>query len=341
MKSETDRGVYRSIYTSLWDDPEFLELSSQERLVLIYLRTSPLSNIPCIYRFYREAISDHTGLEYSLCDSLLNSLSHRGWIEVEKGIVWVRNALKYDPAISLKNPKHVEAIRKAIMGLPKLQIIINFCTYYKLEIPYRIGTREGITNPMPFQEQEPEQEPEQEKESEKEPSPKKAKKSLHPSFASDAIEIQIASLLLELIKTRKPDFKEPNIQLWAHHVDLMIRTDKRSQERIEDVIRWCQSDTFWQNNILSAEKLRAKFDQLDLKMHSASDSPKGTRKTGNNWRLLEQVKKEHEKKFGNCGELSKATYRLDHEGRYRETTCGKDEIVTDPEVIERLRRRVG
>jgi hypothetical protein len=45
----------------------------------------------------------------------------------------------------------------------------------------------------------------------------------------------------------------------------MIRLDNRAPESIEAVIRWCQADTFWQNNILSGAKLREQYDQLDLK----------------------------------------------------------------------------
>jgi hypothetical protein len=144
-KSETDRGVYRSIYVTLWDDPDFLTLSPEAKLVFYYLRTSPLSNMPCIYRFYREAIVEHTGLKDTVVNRVLDTLSQTKWIETEKGIVWVRHALKYDPSISLKNPKHVEAIKKVLNGLPKLQIVINFCTYYGIPIPYE------IPSPIPYE----------------------------------------------------------------------------------------------------------------------------------------------------------------------------------------------
>jgi DNA-binding transcriptional regulator YhcF (GntR family) len=81
---------------------------------------------------------------------------------------------------------------------------------------------------------------------------------------SDAF--RLSELLLNLILERKPDFKKPNLQSWSKHIDRMVRLDKRTPERIEAVIRWSQKEPFWQNNILSAEKLRDKFDQLELKM---------------------------------------------------------------------------
>jgi hypothetical protein len=56
------------------------------------------------------------------------------------------------------------------------------------------------------------------------------------------------------------------VKKWAVHVSRMIRLDKRDPDRIEEVIKWCQQDDFWQNNILSTEKLRQQFDQLELKM---------------------------------------------------------------------------
>ena len=54
----------------------------------------------------------------------------------------------------------------------------------------------------------------------------------------------------------------------------MIRLDKRKPERIEAVIYWCQQDPFWQSNILSTEKLREKFDQLELRMKGSNGQQK-------------------------------------------------------------------
>jgi phage replication O-like protein O len=53
---------------------------------------------------------------------------------------------------------------------------------------------------------------------------------------------------------------------WAHHIDLMIRIDKRDPPIIREVIDWCQANIFWHSNILSTKKLREKFDQLKMQM---------------------------------------------------------------------------
>ena len=78
--------------------------------------------------------------------------------------------------------------------------------------------------------------------------------------------LELSELLFGEIQKRKPDYKKPNLVVWAKDIDSMLRLDNRKPERIKSVIRWCQTDPFWQNNILSAEKLRKQFDQLELKM---------------------------------------------------------------------------
>ena len=82
----------------------------------------------------------------------------------------------------------------------------------------------------------------------------------------DSIEYRLANYLLKFILKRNPNHKKPNIQSWTKHIDLMLRIDNRNIEDVRAVIKWCQVDSFWQNNILSTKKLREKFDQLYLKM---------------------------------------------------------------------------
>ncbi len=95
-------------------------------------------------------------------------------------------------------------------------------------------------------------------------------------FLSDSFEVVLSKLLVELIRERNPTFKEPNIPAWAKHIDLMIRIDRRDPREVEEVLRLCQKDSFWQNNILSTEKLRKQYDQLKLKLLGKQE-PSGTR----------------------------------------------------------------
>lgn len=94
--------------------------------------------------------------------------------------------------------------------------------------------------------------------------PEQEGKEIKP-FLSNSDEVRLSEFLFEKILFRNSKHKKPNLQTWAKDVDRMIRLDRRTPEEIRAVIEWCQADTFWQNNILSAAKLREKFDQLQLK----------------------------------------------------------------------------
>ncbi len=96
------------------------------------------------------------------------------------------------------------------------------------------------------------------------------------TFLSDSIEVRLSELLFEKILSRNPNHKKPNFQTWAKDIGRMIRIDHRAPENIQRVIEWCQSDPFWQNNILSTTKLRSQFDQLLLKMGKPGTAPKST-----------------------------------------------------------------
>jgi len=86
-------------------------------------------------------------------------------------------------------------------------------------------------------------------------------------YSPNSLELKLSQLLLEIILKRKPDFKKPDLQKWGSHINRMIYIDKRNPDEIEKVMLWCQQDDFWQNNILSTEKLRKQYDQLVLKMN--------------------------------------------------------------------------
>lgn len=86
------------------------------------------------------------------------------------------------------------------------------------------------------------------------------------NISKDNVAFKLSEYLFEKIRENNPDHKEPNFENWAKHIDLMIKIDKRTPDRIKEVIDWCQKDNFWYKNILSTKKLREKFDQLILNM---------------------------------------------------------------------------
>ncbi|WP_203663479.1 replication protein [Lacticaseibacillus sp. 53-4] len=89
--------------------------------------------------------------------------------------------------------------------------------------------------------------------------------SQHPrkrEYADDSPELIEATYLWEKIKSNNPEHRKPNLQAWADDIRKMHEIDKRPFDKIHRMIDWCQSDTFWQTNILSVAKLREKYDTM-------------------------------------------------------------------------------
>ena len=105
---------------------------------------------------------------------------------------------------------------------------------------------------------------------------KKDNKSKKNSFVETSDEFRLARYLFRCIQRNKADFRQPNLQTWAKHIDYMLRLDHRDPEEVREVIKWTQSDNqpdergfCWAVNVLSTEKLRQQYDQLCMRMKSA------------------------------------------------------------------------
>jgi hypothetical protein len=91
-------------------------------------------------------------------------------------------------------------------------------------------------------------------------------------FADDSPPMTLAKKLQTHILSNNPKAKTGNLQTWAVEFDRMMRLDKRTYEEIVQVMEFSQRDSFWMSNILSAKKLRDKFDTLYLQ--SQTKKPK-------------------------------------------------------------------
>ncbi len=81
----------------------------------------------------------------------------------------------------------------------------------------------------------------------------------------DSLEMKLAESLKAAILHNNPEAKTPgSLQTWVGELERMMRIDGRSYNQIEAIIRFSQGDPFWQTNILSAKKLREKYDTLFL-----------------------------------------------------------------------------
>ncbi len=90
---------------------------------------------------------------------------------------------------------------------------------------------------------------------------------------------ELADLLRSKIADRLPDNRDvrpPRWQRirdnWALILDRAHRLDGRTWEHLRRAIEWSQSDPFWSTNILSAKKLRDKFDAMAAQARKAKVS---------------------------------------------------------------------
>ncbi|PGE68209.1 phage replisome organizer N-terminal domain-containing protein [Bacillus toyonensis] len=110
----------------------------------------------------------------------------------------------------------------------------------------------------------------------------KKKKEKPPRHKFETCDTNAAKYLFELIKGNNPKQKGPKFDSWANEFRLMRERDNREPQEIKDVIDWCQADPFWQGNILSAKKLREKFDQLTIQMKSKKGAQNNAESGGSN-----------------------------------------------------------
>ena len=89
-------------------------------------------------------------------------------------------------------------------------------------------------------------------------------------------DIKMVELFMELIKQNNPAWKNKSKpEKWAEDINKLHRIDNRTYEQIEYMIRWVQKDDFWSRNILSASKLREKFNDLIPKLKAKQGKSRG------------------------------------------------------------------
>jgi len=125
--------AYRSIYSDIQRDPEFVELSPQAKLLVYTLkvRMGPLG----IEVLQAGELTDLTGLEYAQVTAALDELQDADWIRREANVIWLRNGLRHEPGFKPeKNLKHRSKAEADLAKLPrKLLIVAAFREYYGID----------------------------------------------------------------------------------------------------------------------------------------------------------------------------------------------------------------
>lgn len=93
------------------------------------------------------------------------------------------------------------------------------------------------------------------------------------SLRFDEEDMGLAVWMFGLIQTMQPERKEPNLDSWANTFRLMRENDGRAPPDIRSLFEWCNRDSFWKTNVLSPDKLREKWDDLQLKRKNDRNGP--------------------------------------------------------------------
>lgn len=104
-----------------------------------------------------------------------------------------------------------------------------------------------------------------------------SRKSRKRVYEDDSPYLKLANYLYKKINDNG-SIKEPNLQSWADDLRKMVELDKRSIEKVKQMIDWCQKDNFWCSNILSAKKLREKYDTMARQANRKPSNFSGQRK---------------------------------------------------------------
>jgi hypothetical protein len=86
---------YRQIHTQIWKDEWFIELSSDEKLLFIYLFSNEQTSISGVYKLPPRVIAYETGLDQGFVETALAKFDQQKKVYYRDGVIWVVNMPRY------------------------------------------------------------------------------------------------------------------------------------------------------------------------------------------------------------------------------------------------------
>jgi len=254
-------GRYCRVKSKFWTDERVQNWSDEEKLLSLYLLSSPHSNMLGCYVLPREYICADLGWTLKDLGKAFGKLLSEGFFSYDEStrLILLPNYLKHTP---ITNGNQVIAAIKQLAELPKSPLLSGLKDLvedlgkdlpknYLKPLAKAIGNNVSVSVSVEVsvsEEESPKSEP-----------------SDAPLFPVDSLPMRLAVHLKDCILENNPKPKsKPNPETWAVDIDKMIRLDKLDPDEIGAVIDWCQGDEFWRANILSGYKLRDKWDTLYL-----------------------------------------------------------------------------
>lgn len=104
----------RSVNTRFWDDPYIHKLNPNQKLLYVYLITSPFNNLAGVYEISQETIEFHTGLSSSVLNAAFEKFSRDGKVAYVKEFVIMKNFMKHQSY----NHSMIVNVEKTMSSLP-------------------------------------------------------------------------------------------------------------------------------------------------------------------------------------------------------------------------------
>lgn len=83
-----------------------------------------------VIRAHELALSEVTGLDQVSVQRALRDLASSGFLVTEENVLWLRNGLRFNPALNLDNENHRKSVKTHLLGLPALTIVNDFAKSY-------------------------------------------------------------------------------------------------------------------------------------------------------------------------------------------------------------------
>lgn len=217
-------------------DEDFNDLHLDTKMVYTYLLTSPGHGLSGIININRKIMAAQIGLSVQSIELGLQQLSNDGWI-----LLHTKYAKLTKDHVEAKKGRYTEqAIEKELKDIP--QEVLDFFDGFSPILDESIEPTNEVALTKPAE--------------------------VIVRHTSD--DERLTELLYDLMHENAPHRPrgKPTVKDYET-INKMHRIDTIPYEYIEGVIRWSQADDFWKANIRSTNKLRQKYDQLELQARRA------------------------------------------------------------------------
>lgn len=138
---------YATVHTKMWQDNKFRALDQPDRMLFLYLLTSPHGNMIGYYYLPKAYIAADTGMDARQVEGSIQTLHHLGMVlyDDEAQMVLLKQFLKYNP---ISNENQVKGAVQLIKELPESWLTMEFLGCIEAHCPDHTDRFEAPMKPL-------------------------------------------------------------------------------------------------------------------------------------------------------------------------------------------------